>query len=115
MTKYITKRARAVIPITLSLDKNIPIRVLHVDDETSLLKIAKQCLRMEGNFHVETASSIEEAQKKMMKTSYDVIVSDYMMPHKDGLEFLKELRDRGNDVPFIVLYHLIYLLPLWSK
>ena len=41
------------------------IRVLHVDDESSLLKIAKQCLEMEDNFQVDTASSVEEAQKKM--------------------------------------------------
>jgi len=31
-----------------------------------------------------------------------VIVSDYIMPGKDGLEFLKELRDSGNTIPFII-------------
>ena len=33
---------------------------------------------------------------------YDVVVSDYQMPDKDGLEFLKELRKKGNTIPFIV-------------
>jgi DNA-binding response OmpR family regulator len=40
--------------------------------------------------------------EKLEKTDYDVIVSDYQMPGKDGLEFLKELREEGNTVPFIV-------------
>jgi len=88
-------------PIVVNLNKE-PILVLHVDDELSLLKIAKQCLEMEGNFLVDTASSVEEAQKKMEKKSYDVIICDYMMPVKSGLVFLKELRDNGDDVLFII-------------
>jgi len=79
-----------------------PIRVLHVDDEAGLLKVAKQILEMQGNFEVETAASVEEAQEKMRKKEFDVIVSDYIMPGKDGLEFLKELRDSSNNIPFII-------------
>lgn len=79
------------------------IRVLHVDDERALLKVAKECLEMQGAFEVETASSVQEAMQKMKRKTFDVIVSDYFMPEKDGLEFLKELRKKGNKVPFIVL------------
>jgi PAS domain S-box-containing protein len=78
------------------------IRVLHVDDELALLKVAKQCLEMQGPFRVDTASSVEEASAKLEKERYDAVVSDYQMPGKDGLEFLKELRESGNSVPFIM-------------
>ena len=78
------------------------IRVLHVDDEPALLKVAKQCLEMQGPFRVDTASSVEEALAKLEKERYDAVVSDYQMPGKDGLEFLKELRESGNSVPFIM-------------
>ena len=78
------------------------IRVLHVDDEAGFLKAAKQILEMQGNFEVETAASVEEAQEKMKEKTFDVIVSDYIMPGKDGLEFLKELRDSGNSISFII-------------
>ena len=78
------------------------IRVLHVDDELALLKVAKQCLEMQGPFRVDTASSVEEALAKLEKERYDAVVSDYQMPGKDGLEFLKELRESGNSVPFIM-------------
>ncbi|MGA9387753.1 MAG: PAS domain S-box protein, partial [Candidatus Bathyarchaeia archaeon] len=78
------------------------IRVLHVDDEPALLKVAKQCLEMQGPFRVDTASSVEEALVKLEKERYDAVVSDYQMPGKDGLEFLKELRESGNSVSFIM-------------
>ena len=76
--------------------------ILYVDNEAGLLKAAKPILEMQGSFHVETASSVEEAMKKMEDKTFDVIVSDYIMPGKDGLEFLKELRESGNSIPFII-------------
>jgi PAS domain S-box-containing protein len=78
------------------------IHVLHVDDNTGYLKTAKKILEMQGSFQVETASSVEEAIEKMEEKTFDVIVSDYIMPGKDGLEFLKELRDSRNNIPFII-------------
>jgi PAS domain S-box-containing protein len=88
--------------VVVDLNEKEPIRVLHVDDETSLLRIAKQCLEMEGSFQVDTASSVDEALEKVKKGSYDAVVSDYQMPGKDGLELLKELREKGDSTPFIM-------------
>ncbi len=77
-------------------------KVLLVDDDVEFLKSAKQCLKLQGNFDIELASSVNEALEKMTKKEIDVIVSDIQMPMKDGLEFLKTLRENGNNVPFIV-------------
>ena len=84
------------------LDLNDRIRVLHVDDDSCILKIAKQCLEMEGPFQVDTALSVEEALMKLEKDKYDIVVSDYQMPEKDGLDFLKALRSKGDAIPFIM-------------
>lgn len=78
------------------------IQVLHVDDDTGFLKVARQCLELHGNFVVETASSVDVAKGKMKMKEYDVIVSDYIMPGKDGLQFFKELRQEGDKIPFII-------------
>jgi PAS domain S-box-containing protein len=78
------------------------IHVLHVDDEAKFLNSSKSILEMQRSFHVESASSVEEAMKKMEAEKFDAIVSDYIMPEKDGLEFLRELREKGNNIPFIV-------------
>jgi len=79
-----------------------PINVLHVDDEAGLLKAAKQILEMHGPFQVESALSVNEAMKKMKEKAFDTVVSDYVMPEKNGLDFLKELRERGNNIPFVL-------------
>jgi len=78
------------------------VRVLHVDDEPALLRVTKQCLELEGMFQVDSVSSVEEAMAKLEKERYDAVVSDYQMPGKDGLEFLKELRENGDRTPFIM-------------
>ena len=98
----IEKSAESKTKVVVDVDVKRTIRLLHVDDEPGLLKIAKQCLEMSGSFQVDTASSVEEAEGKMEKEDYDVIISDYQMPGKDGIEFLREVRESGNGVPFVI-------------
>ncbi|MGD8506273.1 MAG: response regulator [Candidatus Bathyarchaeota archaeon] len=86
----------------VNLSDKASTRVLHVDDETSFVKVAKQIIEMQGEFQVDTASSAQEAWEKIKRKTFDAIVCDYMMPGKNGLEFLKELRDSGNNIPFII-------------
>lgn len=78
------------------------MRVLHVDDECGFLEVSKLCLEIQGRFHVDTALSVDKALERLRKEKYDVVVSDYLMPGKDGLDFLKELREEGNTIPFIM-------------
>jgi PAS domain S-box-containing protein len=79
-----------------------PISVLCVDDEDGFLESTKHLLELETSFHVDLAYSVEDALEKMKSKVFDVIVSDYQMPGKSGLDFLKELRDSGNNIPFIL-------------
>jgi CheY-like chemotaxis protein len=77
-------------------------RVLHVDDDPGFLSVARQCLEAEGPFQVDSASSVAEALERMKDGTYDVIVCDFQMPVRDGLDFLRELRENGSAIPFIV-------------
>ena len=88
--------------VSVRLTEKRPIRVLHVDNDMGFLKVAKQCLEMQGRLQVDTAQSAEGAMEKMKQETYDAIVADYQMPGKNCLEFLKELREKGNDTPFII-------------
>ena len=78
------------------------LHILHVDDDASMLEISKNILELDNNFQVDTASSVDEAFQKLQTHPYDAIISDYQMPQKDGLQFLKELRDQNNQIPFIL-------------
>ncbi len=90
--------ARVVVDWT----EKTPIHVLHVDDDVGFLKAARQLLEMQGRFEVDTALSVKEAMEKLKEKTFDAVVSDYQMPERDGLDFLRELRDKGNNVPFIM-------------
>ena len=78
------------------------IRVLHVDDDSTFLEISKLILMDMGNFEIDHARCVDEAFKKLATGQYAAIISDYEMPQKDGLQFLKELREQGNEIPFIL-------------
>ena len=75
---------------------------MHVDDDSGFLEVTELILHQQGSFQVECVSSVEQAFVKLGEKEFDVVVSDYEMPIKDGLQFLKELRARGNDIPFIL-------------
>ena len=78
------------------------IRVLYVDDEPGLLEIARLFLDKTGEFSVTTQASAEEALASPSILEHDIIVSDYQMPDMDGIGFLKEVRQRYGDLPFIL-------------
>jgi len=78
------------------------ISLLYVDDEPELLGICRLFLEKEGEFSVTTAESAQEGIARLAAGGIDAIVSDYQMPDKDGIEFLKEVRAAGNDIPFIL-------------
>jgi DNA-binding NtrC family response regulator len=83
-------------------NKKEQTKILFVDDDIEFLKSAKQCLKLKGNFNIETAFSADEAIEKMENKKHDAIVCDIRMPLTDGFEFLKALRESGNNIPFIV-------------
>jgi PAS domain S-box-containing protein len=84
-----------------TLDKII--RILHVDDDVAFLQNAQRILGANREFDVESVTSVSEARSKLNFGKFDVILSDYQMPQKNGLDFLTELRNSGILTPFILV------------
>lgn len=78
------------------------LRVLFVDDEPDLLKVGKLFLERTKEIFAETATSAEMAIEQMKIHQIDVIISDYLMPDIDGIDFLKMVRNSGSQIPFII-------------
>jgi len=78
------------------------IRILYVDDEEMLLDLAKIFLEKTGKFTVETSPTAVGLVESGIISSYDAIVSDYLMPDIDGIAFLKVIRKNFPDMPFIL-------------
>lgn len=77
--------------------------ILMVDDEVHILEVAKLSLERLADYSVDVISSPEEALKILNQKHYDVIISDYEMPGMNGASFLKVLKARGDNTPFIIL------------
>ncbi|NHJ32533.1 MAG: PAS domain S-box protein, partial [Asgard group archaeon] len=79
------------------------IKILLVDDEETLLEVSKIYLeQMNEKFNIITVDSAVEALEMIREQEYDVIISDYQMPVINGLEFLSQVRETGNEIPFII-------------
>ena len=78
------------------------LHILHVDGDAAFLRVSKLILELDNKFEIDTATSVDEAFCKLKTLPYDVIVCEYALPRKNGLDFLKELREQKNDVAFII-------------
>jgi len=78
------------------------ISLLYVDDEPELLDLCKIFLEKEGEFSVVTVTSAKEGLQILSEGMIDAVVSDYQMPFMDGIEFLKQVRMKFDDIPFIL-------------
>lgn len=76
-------------------------RVLVVDDESNIRRIVTSYLRAEG-FEVAEASDGETALAMFDRVAADLVLLDVMMPGKDGIEVLREIRTKS-DVYVIML------------
>lgn len=78
------------------------ISVLLVDDEPQLLELASYFLEKTKEFEVAVARSAREASELMGSSGFEAVVCDYQMPDADGIDFLKSIRAKDLDVPFIL-------------
>ena len=79
------------------------IQVLHVDDEPDFADLTRAYLEREDDrFTVETATSADEGLRCIDDDPPDCVVSDYNMPGTDGIEFLRAVRERFPDLPFVL-------------
>ena len=76
-------------------------KVLVVDDNTINIKLIERFLK-EFNLTVESVTSGNECISKVVENDYDLIFLDHMMPGKDGLQTLDELKDKKANLPPVI-------------
>ncbi|MBO5560097.1 MAG: response regulator transcription factor [Firmicutes bacterium] len=78
------------------------MRILIVEDEPNLNNVIAKRLKKEG-YSVDSAFDGETALEYINTVEYNAIVMDLMIPHKNGLEVIREMRTNGNKTPVLVL------------
>ncbi len=83
----------------------LEIPILAVDDYQTLLRIASELLSQLGYRNVDVARDVDEALAKLRAKSYRLVISDWTMQPRDGLELLKEIRAApgGDEIRFILV------------
>ena len=77
-------------------------RILLVEDEPSLQLTLSDRLKSEG-YQVEPALTGDSGEARALAEPFDLIVLDVMLPGKNGFDVCRDLRQRGLDVPILML------------
>ena len=70
--------------------------ILVVDDTPVNLTVVKNLLKR-TKLNIDTANSADECIEQAIRKKYDIIFLDHMMPYKDGIEALRELKTMTNN------------------
>lgn len=76
--------------------------ILLVDDNAHGLRARKMVLEELG-YKIVTASNGRDALEQFTPHSFKLVVTDYKMPHMDGLELIANLRKREPDLPIVLI------------
>ncbi|MDR1545353.1 MAG: chemotaxis response regulator CheY [Deltaproteobacteria bacterium] len=87
----------------MGYDKNI--KVLVVDDFSTMRRIVKNILRQLGMNNITEAEDGVKAVAVLEIDKFDLIISDWNMPNMTGIELLRHVRsnDRLKDIPFLMV------------
>ena len=78
------------------------MRLLLVEDEKSLSRAIAAILK-KNHYEVDAVYDGAEALEYLETVPYDGVIMDIMMPKLDGISALRRLRERGNQVPVLML------------
>ena len=79
-----------------------PGTILIVDDEIAIRESLQTLLEMD-DYLVDTAETGEEGLTKIAEQPYDLVLLDYALPDKNGLEVLRDIRDRDPSLAVILI------------
>ena len=78
------------------------MKILLIEDEKLIALLIRKILEKKGHT-VTVCGSVEDAEKNKYAENHDFIVSDLMLPGKPGSEFVKDVRQKGNQIPILIL------------
>ena len=77
-------------------------KVLIVDDEVEIRNMLEKCLQREGVLGIPCENG-KQALERIKKQNIDVVILDIMMAGLDGLEVLRQIREKDKEIPVIFL------------
>lgn len=79
------------------------MHILLAEDDLSLGRLTKKLLEKKGGYQVDWVTDGEDALYYAESTHYDVLILDWMLPEKSGIDVCSELRNSGYSSAIIML------------
>jgi DNA-binding NtrC family response regulator len=76
--------------------------VLIIDDEAAIRESLQTLLELEG-YEVETANDGDEGLARLADRPYDLVLLDFAMPERNGIEILQDIRERDSELAVIMI------------
>ena len=81
-----------------------PLRVLIIEDsEDDALLLERELTKNGYDLDSERVDTPEAMQSALASTTWDIVISDFVMPHFSGLDALRILQESRRDIPFIIV------------
>jgi len=78
------------------------MKILIVEDDENILSLLKRGFEEEG-YVIDSSSDGDEAEYLITTSSYDIIILDWMLPNKSGINILQSIRKQNITTPVIML------------
>jgi len=77
--------------------------LLLVEDNEAIQELNKELLEEVGGYKVRLAFNLAQARLSLLEHTPDLIILDIMLPDGSGLDFLKEIKQKHEDMPVLLL------------
>ena len=78
------------------------MKILIVEDDENILSLLKRGFQ-EEDYILDSADDGEDGEYLAISNSYDIIILDWMLPNKSGIEILSSIREKNIKTPVIML------------
>jgi CheY-like chemotaxis protein len=76
--------------------------ILVVDDDSSIRALLREILEDEGH-RIEEAADGKQGVQCFRSSAFDLVITDVLMPEKDGVELIMELQEAFPDIKIIAM------------
>jgi len=85
------------------IEKLRELKLLFVEDEEDLLKIISDALVKLGANFLTATNGVEALEILERESDIDAVITDINMPYMNGLDMIKNMKEKGMDMPIIIM------------
>ena len=87
---------------------SIPLRLLHIETSKEFTLTFVQKLRENGyEVSYQSIQTLEELDQALSQNTWDIVISDFQLPHFNAVEAILLFKTKELDIPFIILTDVI--------